>query len=367
MKKILNKFFLVTTSLIITLFLIEWGFGIYVHMIGFSYVTAARSIINYDRLPEGLFVESRDGWGLNPNFSTVAITSDFQVAYDVNNYGFRGEDLDLNDKKEGVISVVALGDSFTFGEGVPLKDTYVGKLDDSLTDADVYNLGVPGQSLDAAVNIYSRYEQILNPDIAILFLNELMIRRTHWLLSPDGAIDHISSDQETIYLSRDNSRLLLPEIKLLGNSELYQFFQYKFSLYFLTENLYQKDNKIWDQVRKWNQLAEEEKQSSQTIQELDDVLLRYLVKLKDESEERGDLLVIVNIDVNPVTQKDLKSELGLNYVDLSKEISAYQANVGPVRFDIDRHYNPMAHQLIYELLQPRIKEAVELISVSSGD
>jgi hypothetical protein len=69
---------------------------------------------------------------------------DFQVR--VNDTGFRGNDV-APEKKKGY-RVAALGDSFTFGWGNPIQDTWPWILEDNLhkrgIEVEVSNLGQPG-------------------------------------------------------------------------------------------------------------------------------------------------------------------------------------------------------------------------------
>jgi len=364
MKKALSKIFLLISSIALGFLTIEIGFRIHANKTDFSYVTAANSIINPNRLPKGLFSINPEfgSWGLTPNFSTVAITSDFQVEYKINKHGFRGDNIDLN--KDNIL-IFALGDSFTFGEGVAYQNTYVGKLDKNLENANIFNLGVPGNSLSNAIDL-KKYESF-KPDMVILFINTAMIERNYDLLYPPQpapiSLLKTSDNQakETIYLSRNSNHLCLPKIKLLEKLEFYQFFQYKLTLKSLLEDFNKEKRDSPEQASEITKnifISEEEKieLEKQKIKASDEILVEHLKTLKNKIEKNGGSLLVVNIDTGPVTTKDLTTELDLNYVDLSSEIVYYKENIGPISFKIDPHYNESAHQLIYELVLPEISK-----------
>jgi len=70
------------------------------------------------------------------------------LTYRMNNHGFRGRDVPKQ-KPEGVFRIMVLGDSFTFGEGVRLEDTFVARTERILRaevgpQVEVLNFGLGG-------------------------------------------------------------------------------------------------------------------------------------------------------------------------------------------------------------------------------
>ena len=89
----------------------------------------------YDKDP-GLF------WRLKRNIT--AESKEFSsLAYHINNWGFRGPDIDEDSEKP---SLIALGNSCTFGWGVPYDSIFTARLQSALPAAQVINLGTPGYS-----------------------------------------------------------------------------------------------------------------------------------------------------------------------------------------------------------------------------
>jgi len=99
------------------------------------------------------------------------------VSHSVNIDFFRSPALNYT-KPENVFRIIVLGDSFTFGEGVLRKDTFVERLEWLLKNEDfdsefieVLNLGKAGADTKKAHQTYREYGENLDPDLVILQWN----------------------------------------------------------------------------------------------------------------------------------------------------------------------------------------------------
>jgi lysophospholipase L1-like esterase len=112
------------------------------------------------------------GWVLRPGlrgegpFRRVTVSS--------NSRGARGPEEPPLQRRPGRRRVVAVGDSFTFGEGVNDGDTYPRRLQDLLPDTEVVNLGVHGYGLDQILIRLREEVPRYRPDVVLLgfFLND---------------------------------------------------------------------------------------------------------------------------------------------------------------------------------------------------
>ena len=85
------------------------------------------------------------GWTMIPDFEYTHETDEFRVVYRSNALGFRDEG---PAPAPGVRRVAILGDSFSFGYGVPFEETFGALLDASLAGAAVQNFALPGYGMD---------------------------------------------------------------------------------------------------------------------------------------------------------------------------------------------------------------------------
>ncbi len=103
----------VVISVVIVLVVFEWALR-----------TMTGSMQSSESMDEGFILfDSRLGWKLNPGWEGKHRHHDFEVQYQVNELGFRGDALEFSGESQ---KVFFLGDSFTFGLGVDEGETFPG-------------------------------------------------------------------------------------------------------------------------------------------------------------------------------------------------------------------------------------------------
>lgn len=106
------------------------------------------------------------------NSEVKYVTPEFKVTAQINSLGFRDEEYSLAKGKK--FRVVIIGDSFTFGWGVNLQDTWVKHLEKKFnniySDIEVLNLGRSGASPETYEAIAARVVPVLQPDLVIIAL-----------------------------------------------------------------------------------------------------------------------------------------------------------------------------------------------------
>lgn len=107
-----------------------------------------------------------------PSYTAIRHRSPhFDVEYRTNRHGFRGGDYDFP-KPPNVKRVLLLGDSFTWGWGVPDGKTYGDLLEAELSSAgrkvQVVNLGLVGMGLSIQEYLYRRLGTLFSPDAVVL-------------------------------------------------------------------------------------------------------------------------------------------------------------------------------------------------------
>jgi len=109
-------------------------------------------------------------WRLVPNFAGVYRDYERHIPTSTNSAGFRGPD--WAEGKAAELRVVALGDSCTFGLGVPDDGAYPPQLQAQLRergrDAFVYNLGVMGYDTHQEARLWDQLAAELAPQVVVL-------------------------------------------------------------------------------------------------------------------------------------------------------------------------------------------------------
>ena len=101
------------------------------------------------------------------------------VEHSVNSRGYRGPSRPF-EKHPGTLRILLVGDSYTFGVGMPEEDTIAAQLEDVLgvsspRPVEVLNFGVPGVNLEETFEQYERFASRWEHDVVLylLFSNDL--------------------------------------------------------------------------------------------------------------------------------------------------------------------------------------------------
>lgn len=90
-----------------------------------------------------------------------------------NKYGFRERDFDAP-KPKGACRIMVLGDSFTWGAGLSVRERYTNVLEDQLkskypqANIEVLNFGMPGGPTTRQRNILRKYRGLVKPDLIVV-------------------------------------------------------------------------------------------------------------------------------------------------------------------------------------------------------
>jgi hypothetical protein len=86
------------------------------------------------------------GWRMRPHDEIVVETDEYRVAYRSNALGYREER--RAEPAPDARRIALVGDSFTFGQGVPYEQTFGALLEASLPQSEVRNFALPGYGVD---------------------------------------------------------------------------------------------------------------------------------------------------------------------------------------------------------------------------
>jgi hypothetical protein len=106
------------------------------------------------------------GWKMQPNHEFTWITEGKPHLYRSNSQGFRaGADFTAADPRK---KIVLAGDSYTFGAGVDVEQTFGALLQQQSPDRVVYNLGMPGFGVDQVWMSVRHQASPLRPDLVVV-------------------------------------------------------------------------------------------------------------------------------------------------------------------------------------------------------
>ncbi len=134
--------------------------------------TALLATLTVDRIAGFVVANPTHAGGLifHPRSTATYHTTEFNFIASTNSLGFR--DHEFAEARTSACRVVAIGDSFTFGWGVSLDESWPKVLETGLRQTglgvDVANLGFPGGSPVDYANIAARAVPTLKPDLVVV-------------------------------------------------------------------------------------------------------------------------------------------------------------------------------------------------------
>lgn len=170
--------------------------------------------------PRHLIIQDRElGYLLNPNF-TCRETNDrreYYINVKINSQGLRDYEHDLS---KDTFRLLALGDSYTFGEGVELKDTYLSILENILQTKfdqkiEIIKAGIPGYGTEQEILFLKRYISIFKPKIVLMgllpqetFRSESPYTYCHGYIVDSKKINSLYLVSGKLYSSRAKNKFL---------------------------------------------------------------------------------------------------------------------------------------------------------------
>ena len=109
------------------------------------------------------------GWGLKPSSSGISSRTGTRIEYRINSKGLRDSEVSY-EKPARIFRIVLLGDSRTFGYGVPIEKHFSMLLEGYFDAVEVINMGVSGFGVDQEL-LYLRSEGVkYEPDLVIAYV-----------------------------------------------------------------------------------------------------------------------------------------------------------------------------------------------------
>lgn len=148
--------------------------------------------------------------------------SEFQVEYRHNSFGFRDVEHTLT-KPQGVFRILALGDSFTYGSGVSLEESFPYRLEAELNSRngdhphiEIIKAGIPRYFPEAERILLEHYGVSYSPDLVLVGFVPNDVLDTH-----DG-IDAVKVTESGYLVSREARQTSLLVTKLYIRSHVFR-------------------------------------------------------------------------------------------------------------------------------------------------
>jgi hypothetical protein len=336
---------------------------------GVDYRLYLKELTRSNRLPRELFRrDPRLGTALAAGVQALAVTSDFAVVYRTNAHGLR--DREFPDvRPRDTLRVLALGDSFTFGEGVPYGERFTDIPEDELAGLEIINAGVPGWGIESQL-VYAAHEGLRHhPDWVIVFLNLVSTGRELPGLVRDGRVElptdppaspgeAASSRRGDTWYLRSDDPLFRDRGVLVRHSYALSYLRFRLDLAQRRSALARHDAAVWRETEQLLAalLASPTPLAAEVGSPRVLVVLRRFAEL---AEAEGFRLMVVNIDPAMSLRYVAGADARITYHDLTPLLVA-RSRHERLFFTYDMHYNPRTHAFIgerlTELLRPLVAE-----------
>ncbi|HYG64227.1 MAG TPA: GDSL-type esterase/lipase family protein [Thermoanaerobaculia bacterium] len=345
-----KKLILATLSVVLTLLLAEAALRI----LGIGAAGRGSAWFAGGNHPCFLFKpDPASGYTLRPGFRGVEISpaGEFQVTAAIDGRGLRDHPHSAPPRPV----VLALGDSMTFGEGVPVGDAYPALLEKAL-GVRVYNGGVPGYGSPQMLGRLERLQPVLRPDAVLVTLSPYWDARRGVtpFVYKDGYIvaqsylDRLHLINGNLYHAETRLPVLGPlTAQAKGHSNLMRL-----ALPPLFERVHR--------------LQEKEGASGGVVERVDpEPTLRTVVEAKRRAEQAGAgfLLILLDSDTRGDEYRqahlDLTQELrrrGFPYVDLQELLPG--TDWPRLRYPWDAHWTAEGHRVVAAALASPVRDLI---------
>jgi hypothetical protein len=287
---------------------------------------------------------------LIPNVSRNAFTSDFQIVYKTNSMGLREKDIEDTDK----FKILFLGDSLTFGEGVPYGSRFSDLIEKEIKNVYTINAGVPGYGIHQVYLWFRHYGINLKPNLVICSIIPPDLNRAIYKKMEDAP--HLLITTQEKKHSENKIKHLLRFFKngvnrLLGKSYFYSVVRVRVKIMRMLSYLKGRDKKIWDKSSKEAEGVRYKITTEERIEMVKKECEKIFLDFKDICDRAQVNFLVVNISTEPVPWlSDFLLKHNIEYLDLSPQLS----KIPKLTFEIDQHYNAQAHRAIANFLREYI-------------
>jgi len=360
-KKFLNK-----KELKKNLFLL--GITILVMIIFFEIFLRFSGYTNYG-FQKGVFVNDESiGYKLSPNYSGYQSVAGKGFFLKTNNLGLRDyRDYSMmaeDDRKR----VVLLGDSFAFGNGMDLNETFAEILRQKFGEnVDIINFGVPGYDINNEYMIYEWIGKKYNPDLVIVqfttndWNQKKIIEENEAKKINLSQVTRVNSMGFLVSSNSTDGTLRKIHLSLLYGLKTYSFVysNLRESLNSLVKSYFKRQIPLEFSDPNSDEYLSAYEFYSSTIKALKEEtngnLFIFLGPFEDEitGTEKLTQYYDTSYPIDPYqTKRDVKKiaeELNVALIEL-------KSNESDIYIPLDGHWNAKGHKEVAETLYPKIKE-----------
>lgn len=306
--------------------------------------------------PRNLIIQDKElGYLLRPNFQTKE-TNDYKeylIDVRINSLGLRDYEHDLS---KNTYRILGIGDSYTFGEGAQIENTYLSVLEKELKnkygqDIEIFKAGIPGYSTKQEVGFLKRYITLFKPKVVIMGLLPVEAFRSEYPYTYCHGYIVDSRKVDTLYLVSGKLYSSKAKNKVLARLDCIR------KHYYLTPQFVRSRFKFLSKKLRKKKPEENEKENSENPETKYTLTFSLLKEYKQICLAHGAQPVIVLIEGDPVQDNyimEFTSRIGIPTLSLYPYFKELAEKNIPYHFKHDLHWNVTGHEIaakaIFEFL-----------------
>jgi hypothetical protein len=306
---------------------------------------------SFGRSPKIYMPDKVLSYKLIPSVSRNVFTSEFQLVYTTNSLGLREKEIEDSPK----FKILFLGDSMTFGEGVPDGRRFSDLIEQELGNVYSINAGVPGYGIHQMYLWLQYYGLRLRPDLVICVIISVDLERAVYKGLKDSP--HILIQKQKVRkCSEGMGKYLVNYLRktlgrLLQKSYFYSFAKVRIKILLIRSKLKERDKKVWDKIRQ--KIYDRNKVTANAKRGLvKKESFQIFLDFKNLLEDKHINFLVVNISPTAIPWlEDFFRKQNIEYLDLAPQLK----KVSNIAFEIDPHYNTAGHRTIANLLRDYIR------------
>jgi hypothetical protein len=280
------------------------------------------------------------GYKLLPNVSRNAFTSDFQIIYSTNSLGLREKEI----KKTSKFKILFLGDSQTFGEGVPYGSRFSDLIEKEIDNVYSINAGMPGYGVHQMYRYLECSGLNLKPNLVVCAIIPVDLNRAIYK-KPEAAPYMLSKEENA------GDSLWIGSGALLRHSYFYALVRARIKIWLMWRGLQERDRKEWEEIAQKGDYKLYKITSDSQKRLVRETSFEIFSNFKNLLRDAQVEFLVVNIGKQPIPWlEDYCRQKNIEYLDVSLVLK----NAPNITFKIDPHYNAIGNRIIADYLKAYI-------------
>jgi hypothetical protein len=247
-------------------------------------------------------------------------------------------------KKTSKFKILFLGDSQTFGEGVPYGSRFSDLIEKEIDNVYSINAGMPGYGVHQMYRYLECSGLNLKPNLVVCAIIPVDLNRAIYK-KPEAAPYMLSKEENA------GDSLWIGSGALLRHSYFYALVRARVKIWLMWRGLQERDRKEWEEIAQKGDYKLYKITSDSQKRLVRETSFEIFSNFKNLLRDAQVEFLVVNIGKQPIPWlEDYCRQKNIEYLDVSLVLK----NAPNITFKIDPHYNAIGNRIIADYLKAYI-------------